>query len=345
MDEYVNQTTNAFKGLIDKPPMEPKHLQRPPFLFIVKVFEEVMNKTGFGKGLCTEEEFNKDFYSTPQLKVLFLKKINALVKAVEGPNDLVPENVVKGTECEKTNVFLQKLASAARKGKNTDDIVAKILDKINNKGGQAAAPAERTPNATPSQPSSQGLQRAGSNAAQPAKPERAGHKRDVDEMANQANMGGDKPETEDPGKIRMGVVARGNARQNTNTQGARATEAANQGSADGQTITTIEGMKDSIQNITQSINPMGKIIQFIDDDVESMKREYDSWARMYLASQEQLEDKEKLIEAELQPYKDKIVGKEEQIREKKGQIDSLKSKILRNNLKIKKLLSGIIGAS
>ena len=332
MEAFINQTIDAYKGFIDKPPMEPKHLSRPPFLFVLKVFEEVMLKTGFGQGLCTEEELTKEYYATPQLKVLFLKKINALVKSLEGPNDLVPENVVKGTECDKTNVFLQKLASAAKKGKNTDDAVTKILDKINNRGGAATGNAAQAQTAHQA-PSQQTV----------AQPIQAGHRRDVDEMANQANIGGGtQAEAEDPGRIRMGTVARGTNRQNTNTQNQARTEIGQDG---GNQVTTIEGMKESIQNITQTINPMGKIIQFIDDDVESMKREYDSWARMYQTSQEQLEDKEKVIEAELQPYKDKIVGKEEQIREKKGQIDSIKSKIQRNKLKVYTLLKTIVGSN
>ena len=97
-----------------------------------------------------------------------------------------------------------------------------------------------------------------------------------------ANLGkgGKDAEGDDASKIRMGTLNRG-ARKDTKTDGKAVADA-----EPGQAVTSLDSMKEAIQNITQSINPMGKIIQFIDDDIESMKREYDGWARMYANSQE-----------------------------------------------------------
>ena len=328
MSDFTQPTIEAFKGFIDRPPMDPKHLSRPPFLFILQVFVEVSNKTGFGRGLYTNDELAKEYYTEPTKKVMFLKKLVSVIKSIEGNIDISVENIVRGTECEKTNTLLQKLASAAKKGTKTDDIVQNILNKIAGKTG-AAEGTQNTAALPKETPQQQATAQVG------------GHMKEVNEMAKGANIGkgGKDAEGDDASKIRMGTLNRG-ARKDTKTDGKAVADA-----EPGQAVTSLDSMKEAIQNITQSINPMGKIIQFIDDDIESMKREYDGWARMYANSQEQLEDKEKIIEAELQPYKDKIVGKEEQIREKKGQIDSLKSKILRSNLKIKKLLSDIIGAN
>lgn len=336
MEAYAVATAEAFKGLIDKPAMEAKHLNRPPFLFVLQIFMEVSKKSGFGRGLLTADEMTKDYYSTDaQLKVLTLKKINALVKRVEAdePYDLTVENVIRGTECDKTNKFLQALARAGKKGLNTDDMVAKINEKVaavaskKTDGGQAAA-----------------VSNAPKEQSNPAPAQRGGHEREVAEMTKGAKIdtgrGGDA-DAEDVGKIRMGTLNRG-GRNDPKKDDKKAMEVADQAT---QGAITIDAIKEYIQNMSQSINPMGKIIQFIDDDIESMKREYDNWARIYVNAKEQLEDKEKTIEAELQPYKDKIVAKEEQIREKKGQIDSLKSKILRNNIKIKKLMGDIIGTN
>jgi Microtubule-binding protein MIP-T3 C-terminal region/Microtubule-binding protein MIP-T3 CH-like domain len=332
MESYATATAQAYTGFIDNPAMNPKYLNKPPFAWILMIFTEVTKKTGFGKGLFSAEEQSKDYYTEPQMKVFALKKINALVKRVapEEQYELTVENVVRGTECDKTNRFLQVLAIAAKKESNTDDIVSKIVEKANAAAGKGKGDIK----GAASQPTKD----------QPAAQNLGGHQREVAEMAQGAQIEGKnrgEAEPEDPGKIRMGTLNRG-GRKDTKNLDRKSDEPIDNNT---QGAATIEGIKESIQNISQSINPMGKIIQFIDDDVDSMKREYDSWARIYVGAKEQLEDKEKVIEAELQPYKDKIVAKEEQIREKKGQIDSLKSKILRNNLKVKKLLGDIIGSN
>jgi hypothetical protein len=335
MQDFAVATAEAYQGFIDKPVMEAKHLNRPPFLFVLQIFIEVSKKTGFGKGLLTADEMTKDHYNTDaQLKVLTLKKINALVKRIESddPYELTVENVIRGTDCDKTNKFLQALAKAAKKGVNTDDMVAKINDKV------AAVASKKQDGGNPSAATMP------TKEPKEAAPQRGGHEREVAEMTRGAKIEGAKGQEgdqEDTGKIRMGTLNRG-GRHDTRKDDKKTQEVADQAA---QGAITVDSIKEYIQNISQSINPMGKIIQFIDDDIESMKREYDNWARIYSGAKEQLEDKEKAIEAELQPYKDKIVAKEEQIREKKGQIDSLKSKILRNNLKVKKLMGDIIGTN
>ena len=332
MEEWVQNTIDAFKDFIDRPPMEQKHLTRPPFMFIVQTFNEVTLKTGFGKGLLESAELTKEYYTDPQKKLTTLKKMILLVRGFEGKFEISPENIVRGTECEKTNVFLQKLAAAAKKKPDTSGPVSKILDKISGKNTGGDDNNDQN----------------NSNVPQTNTAQMGGHQREVADLTKGARISAPEHVENDPGAIRMGTLNRAgrtNSRVVPSTTGGQTEKTQDTQEQTGQAPTTIEGLKDSIQSITQSINPMGKIIQFLDDDVESMKREFDNWAKIYSGAKEQLEDKEKAIEAELQPYKDKIVAKEEQIREKKGQIDSLKSKILRNNLKIKKLLTDIVGAN
>jgi hypothetical protein len=332
MEQYWLPTIEAFKGFIDKPAMDEKLLGRPPFLYIMQIYVETLKVTGFGEGLYTEEELKKDYYNDSTKKLFFLKKLAALVKMLEGKFELTIENIVRGTECQQTNVFLQKLASAAKKRSNTSEYVRKILDKINGGQGEgdAPAPSQKEPARNPEAARPNPVNRQGTN-------EMGGHQREVREMTNKANNLGSNEEKEEEGnKIQFGTLERGRKKDTRIENKAGGGEEA--------AVATIDGMKDIIQSITQNINPMGKIIQFIDDDIESMKREHDNWSRIYSTSVEQLEDKEKLIDAEMQPYKDKIIAKEEQTREKKAQIESLKTKILRNNLKIEKLLSDIVGS-
>ena len=195
MEEYAVPTMEAYQGFIDKPSMDAKYLNKPPFLYVLQIFLEVSNKTGFGKGLFTPQETTKEHYTDPTLKLLALKKINALVKRVEPdePYELTVENIVRGTECDKTNRFLQMLAQAAKKGTNTDDLVAMILERAAGKKGGSA---ERTP----------------SNNQQPGQDNnKGGHLREVAEMTKEAKISGGKghEEGEDASKIRMGTLNRG----------------------------------------------------------------------------------------------------------------------------------------
>lgn len=325
-DEVINKTRDMYVGWISQPPMEPKYLAKPPFPWILKIVEQVQAKTNFANGLFTPAELTKEYYENAQLKTMFLKKIHAVVKAVTGPFELAPASVLAGQDVDKTHVFLQKLAEGAKSGANTDDIVRKILDKI---GGKSIA------DAPVKQPT------ASETTAQAEQPAMKSHADDVNRMAREAaaaGNGGNTAAEEADSKIRMG-----NLRANKQKSNIIESKLNNETVIDVGQAASIDSMKTMIQSINQSVNPMGKIIQFIDDDIDSMKREYDSWAKIHTAAQEELEDKEKAIEAELQPYKDKIISKEEQIREKRGQIDSLKSKILRGNEKIAKLLHDIIG--
>ena len=64
------------------------------------------------------------------------------------------------------------------------------------------------------------------------------------------------------------------------------------GFAGGQGFTEqdVEFMKKAIQVLCQSTNPLGKSIDFVTDDVDSMSKEYERWRKESIACQSQLED-------------------------------------------------------
>ena len=49
-------------------------------------------------------------------------------------------------------------------------------------------------------------------------------------------------------------------------------------------------MKKAIQILCQSTNPLGKSIDFVTDDIDSMSKEYEYWRRESLACQSKLEE-------------------------------------------------------
>jgi len=55
-------------------------------------------------------------------------------------------------------------------------------------------------------------------------------------------------------------------------------------------------MKKAIQILCQSTNPLGKSIDFVTDDIDSMSKEYEHWKRECLACQSKLEEQQKITE-------------------------------------------------
>lgn len=43
----------------------------------------------------------------------------------------------------------------------------------------------------------------------------------------------------------------------------------------------MEGLRDSIQKLTRSINPLGKLMDFLQEDIDSMQRELQMWRESY----------------------------------------------------------------
>merc|ERR1712195_104542 len=66
----------------------------------------------------------------------------------------------------------------------------------------------------------------------------------------------------------------------------------------------IEFMKKAIQVLCQSTNPLGKSIDFVTDDIESMNKEYEHWRKESQACQRDLEEQQKITEEVVQPLQD-----------------------------------------
>jgi len=63
----------------------------------------------------------------------------------------------------------------------------------------------------------------------------------------------------------------------------------------------VEFMKKAIQVLCQSTNPLGKSIDFVTDDVDSMSKEYEKWRKESIACVSQLEEQQKITEEVCQP--------------------------------------------
>jgi TRAF3-interacting protein 1 len=63
-------------------------------------------------------------------------------------------------------------------------------------------------------------------------------------------------------------------------------------------------MKKAIQILCQSTNPLGKSIDFVTDDIDSMSKEFEYWKRECMACQSKLEEQQKITEDVIQPLQD-----------------------------------------
>merc|ERR1719199_594646 len=66
----------------------------------------------------------------------------------------------------------------------------------------------------------------------------------------------------------------------------------------------IEFMKKAIQVLCQSTNPLGKSIDFVTDDIDSMNKEYEHWIKESSSCQQQLHEQQKITEEVIQPLQD-----------------------------------------
>ncbi len=63
----------------------------------------------------------------------------------------------------------------------------------------------------------------------------------------------------------------------------------------------IEFMKKAIQILCQSTNPLGKSIDFVTDDIDSMSKEYEHWKKEHMECQSKLDEQMRMTEEVLTP--------------------------------------------
>ncbi len=61
-----------------------------------------------------------------------------------------------------------------------------------------------------------------------------------------------------------------------------------------------------VQGICENVTPMGKSIEFINDDIEAMNRELINWRKQYNAYKKKYQEEQRITEETLLPVYDKI---------------------------------------
>ncbi|XP_062124426.1 TRAF3-interacting protein 1 isoform X1 [Drosophila sulfurigaster albostrigata] len=97
-------------------------------------------------------------------------------------------------------------------------------------------------------------------------------------------------------------------------------------------------LRDIIQTLTKSVNPLGKLMDFIPEDIDAMQLELTMWRDTYTQAAAELKRERSLTASATEPMKQQLLSTESSIVEYKELIDESRHKIMLNNERILKML-------
>ncbi|XP_026902069.2 TRAF3-interacting protein 1 isoform X3 [Acinonyx jubatus] len=103
----------------------------------------------------------------------------------------------------------------------------------------------------------------------------------------------------------------------------------------------IEKLRVSIQTLCKSALPLGKIMDYIQEDVDAMQNELQLWHRENKQHAEALQEEQSITDCAVEPLKAELAELEQLIRDQQDKICAVKANILRNDEKIQKMVCSI----
>jgi len=95
------------------------------------------------------------------------------------------------------------------------------------------------------------------------------------------------------------------------------------------------------QSLCQTVNPLGKSVDMIYQDIASMSKELDQWRAEYRSATERQQVEREATEKELAPLHSKVAGMDDQIADMSSKIAGIRTRIHQNDLTINQLLETI----
>ncbi|XP_036425319.1 TRAF3-interacting protein 1 isoform X5 [Colossoma macropomum] len=103
----------------------------------------------------------------------------------------------------------------------------------------------------------------------------------------------------------------------------------------------IERLRSSIQTVCRSALPLGKIMDYIQEDMDSMQNELQSWRRENKEHAQALQQEQRITDSAVEPLKAELAELEQLIKDQQDKICAIKANILKNEEKIHKMVSSI----
>jgi len=102
-------------------------------------------------------------------------------------------------------------------------------------------------------------------------------------------------------------------------------------------------MREQIQALCQATNPLGKCIEYIQEDLENMEKEYRMWRGDSQSYSNKLDAQSNNTESSLVPLQQELADETEKVANLNAQINRVKASILHNDMTIHNLLRGVVG--
>ncbi|XP_035582466.1 TRAF3-interacting protein 1 isoform X6 [Zalophus californianus] len=103
----------------------------------------------------------------------------------------------------------------------------------------------------------------------------------------------------------------------------------------------IEKLRVSIQTLCKSALPLGKIMDYIQEDVDAMQNELQLWHSENKQHAEALQKEQSITDCAVEPLKAELAEVEQLIKDQQGRICAVKANILKNEEKIQKMVYSI----
>ncbi|XP_062049873.1 TRAF3-interacting protein 1 isoform X1 [Lepus europaeus] len=103
----------------------------------------------------------------------------------------------------------------------------------------------------------------------------------------------------------------------------------------------MEKLRVSIQTLCRSALPLGKIMDYIQEDVDAMQSELQLWHGESRQHAQALQEEQSITDAAVEPLKAELAELEQLIRDQQDKICAVKASVLRNEEKIQKMIHSI----
>ena len=327
MSDYWSKTGELFGKLIEKPKMHEKLLKKPPPKYIYDIVMNTMKKTGFPKGLFTsQEEDVKFFESDARHKLEILQKVIDITKIVTNENfEIKCSNILKGEEPNKTNYFLQKFYEAATNGNDNSKFIQKYLDHKNKKKDDT----QKTDKNEKKESTKKVEKNEKKEKKAPTGIISENEKNDDFDNNKNDNLGGEL-------KSGTGMKLDKHIFRHDDIMDEKKDKKNIISNVD------LDAIKNYVQEITKNCNPIGKIIEFIGDDIDGMNKELLNWINESKSYKDKYEDEIKKSDETLLPLQNELLELEDSIRDEQMQIKSIKSRLIKNEKIIQNLITNVI---
>ncbi|XP_063984983.1 TRAF3-interacting protein 1 [Diachasmimorpha longicaudata] len=105
-------------------------------------------------------------------------------------------------------------------------------------------------------------------------------------------------------------------------------------------IKEVDKLRGTIQSLTRTTNPLGKLMDFLQEDAEIMEKELWEWRSQFSDLREQLVVERNMMKESIKPLEESLKEIEGTIGGQMEKIFQTKANIMRNNQRIQKLLTG-----